>query len=134
MKSATNSPLKTLESMILSKDCPIDVREVSYEFMKQVGGPKGLVRLIMLEYNESKVGGLARARILDIMMRLFQSTSPKGGSGDLGHMTEADLELILKEKLAAVGLSAVKVAHGQETSVANASHTAAGDADVPAAS
>ncbi len=103
------SPIKALEQMILSKDCPIDLREVAYEFMKKIGGPKGLVRLIMTEYEESKTGGLARARILDIMMRLFQQTSPKGGVGDLGQLSDEDLRRLLDERLKLLGSS-----HGQE--------------------
>lgn len=89
--------LKALSAILENKQSPIDIREIAYQFMRQVGGPAGFVRKIMEEYDEAEVGSLARSRILDIMIRLFQIATPKERFGDVNHMTDDDLARAFKE-------------------------------------
>lgn len=91
--------LKALETILTSDRSPIDITEIAYQFMHQVGGPAGFVERIMGEYDGSPVGSLARSRVLDIMVRLFQIATPKDKQGDLGHLTDEDLEVILRKQL-----------------------------------
>lgn len=94
--------LDAFEAILSTKQSPIDVREIAYQFMRQVGGPEGFVAAIFEEYDQSAAGSLARSRILDIMIRLFQMATPKEKFGELGHLSDEDLERLLKEQLGGV--------------------------------
>lgn len=91
--------LKALETILESKQSPIDIKEIAYQFMRQVDGPGGFVKRIMEEYDGSAVGSLARSRILDIMVRLFQIATPKDKLGDLGDISDEDLVSVMKDHL-----------------------------------
>lgn len=88
-----------LEAVLTNKQSPIDIKEIAYQFMHQVGGPSGFVQRIMEEYDGAPIGSLARSRILDIMVRLFQIATPKEKHGELGHLSDEDLASILREQL-----------------------------------
>ena len=88
-----------LDAVLTNKQSPIDIKEIAYQFMHQVGGPAGFVERIMEEYDGAPIGSLARSRILDIMVRLFQIATPKEKHGELGHLTDEDLTSILREQL-----------------------------------
>ena len=93
------SGISTLEEIIANKQSPIDVKEIAYAFMGKLGGTQGFVERILGEYDACNPGSLARSRILDIMVRLFQIATPKERFGDYGDVSDADLEAILHEKL-----------------------------------
>ena len=89
--------MKALEAIIDSKKSPIDIKEIAYQFMHQIGGPGGFVARIMEEYDGSPKGSLARSRILEIMVKLFQIATPKEKYGELSHLSDEDLTDILKQ-------------------------------------
>ena len=93
------SSIKTLEEIISNKQSPIDVQELAYEFMSKIGGNTGFVDMVLTEYNGSEIGSLARARVLDIMLKLFQLASPKDGGGDFANISDDDLKNILQAQL-----------------------------------
>ena len=102
MKKLKSPGVVALEAILENKQSPIDIREIAYQFMRQVGGPAGFVEKIFVEYDSSAAGSLARSRILDIMIRLFQIATPKEKFGELGHLTDEDLERVLQEQLGAL--------------------------------
>ena len=98
MRATKSTGMRALEGILTAKDSPIDIKEIAYQFMSQVGGPPGFVARIMEEYDASPVGSLARSRILEIMVKLFQIATPKEKFGELGELTDEDLVHILKEQ------------------------------------
>ena len=94
-----SSALNALESIVNSKSSPVDIKDLAYECMHQVKGNAGFVAVIMEEYSASAAGSLARSRILDIIVRLFQLATPKEKFGDLGHLSDDDLMGILNQGL-----------------------------------
>lgn len=90
--------ISTLEEVISSKQSPVDIKKFAYIFMERIGGPVGFVDKVMEEYNGSDVGSLARARALEIMMKLFQLATPKETFGDYSDLTDDDLKMMLSSQ------------------------------------
>ena len=67
--------------------------------MDKIGGPAGFVKMVMDEYEESDAGSLARSRVLEIMMKLFQIATPKETFGDYGDLTDDDLKSAMKSQM-----------------------------------
>ncbi len=53
----------------------------------------------MKEYHDSDQGSLARSRVLDIMMKLFQLATPKEAFGDYGDLSDDDLKNAMKSQM-----------------------------------
>ena len=87
--------LSTLEDVISSKQSPVDIKKFAYLFMERIGGPAGFVDKVMEEYEGAELGSLARSRVLDIMMKLFQLATPKETFGDYSDLSDDDLKNML---------------------------------------
>lgn len=95
-----SATIKSLEEVVANKESPVDIKKFAYIFMDKIGGPKGFVNKVLKEYKDSESGSLARARILEIMMRLFQLATPKESFGDYGDLSDEDLKRVFKAQLA----------------------------------
>lgn len=98
-ESKVSPGINTLEQLISNKQSPIDIREIAYSFMNKLGGTSGFVDKILQEYESCSPGTLARSRILDIMVKLFQIATPKEKFGDFDGVTDEDLMGIIQGKL-----------------------------------
>lgn len=90
----------TLEDIISGQQSPVDIKNFAYLFMEKIGGPQGFVDKVMEEYDGAPLGSLARSRVLDIMMKLFQLATPKESHGDYSELSDEDLKGVLKKHLA----------------------------------
>jgi hypothetical protein len=90
----------TLEDIISGQQSPVDIKNFAYLFMEKIGGPQGFVDKVMEEYEGAPMGSLARSRVLDIMMKLFQLATPKESHGDYSELTDDDLKDVIKKHLA----------------------------------
>lgn len=90
-KKSSENQIAILEKMISDKNPPIDLRALSEEWVRQIGGIKGLVKNFIEEWNAAKPGGQTRARLMQLQTRLIDLTTRKDNSGDLEHLEEADL-------------------------------------------
>ena len=107
-----SSGFKSLESILTSKDSPIDIKEVAYQLMGLVGGGAGLAQMIKAEYASTEAGSLARARALDLMVKMLQIASPKDGAEDTSYLTDDDIAETVRGEIQKLGISeAVWVYH-----------------------
>lgn len=97
----TASVFSTLEDIISENRSPVDIKNFAYLFMDKIGGPQGFVDRVMEEFEGSQVGSLSRARVLEIMMKLFQLATPKETYGDYSDMTEDDLKAVVTRHMIA---------------------------------
>lgn len=91
----------TLEEIVSGKQSPIDVKNLAHIFMERAGGQQGFVELVWAEYHGSDMGSLARSRVLEIMMKLFQLATPKEDFGDYGDFTDDDLKKVVSKHVIA---------------------------------
>lgn len=78
--------------------------EVAYTFIDLCGGPKGFARTLFQEFTNSEPGGIARQRILDMMMRSLKFANeqdPKGS--DASMLNDEDLTREIERTLAEIG-------------------------------
>lgn len=110
--AAPKAPASTLERLLLAKQSPVDIKEVSYEFHKKVGGASGLADMVLKEYAASQAGSLARIRIIDVMVRLFQANTPKAQAGETGLLSDEDLidAYVDQAKKAGAGIKRIEAA------------------------
>ena len=99
LDTSPRKAISTLEQLLANKQSPIDVKEIAYAFMSKLGGTEGFVERILGEYESCDAGSLARSRILDIMVKLFQIATPKERFGDYADVSDEDLTALLHEKL-----------------------------------
>jgi hypothetical protein len=99
VKGPLSPVITTLQDVIDAKKPPIDIHALANEFHKQIGGDLGFVERVLKEYEDTKPGSLARARIMEIMVRLFQIASPKEKTVDLGLLSDDDLAKALKNEI-----------------------------------
>ncbi len=91
--------IKTLEEILTKNQSPVDIKKFAYLFMEKIGGPAGFVNMVMKEYNDAETGSLAKSRVLDIMMKLFQLATPKEAFGDYGDLSDDDLKDAMKSQM-----------------------------------
>jgi len=106
--------------------------EVVSHFMAAAGGPKGLVRMMLVEFDAAKPGSLIRQRILDSVLRMIgQANQDMGGLDELDMQSNEDLERELSKLLTGMpdGQEEASAAGPQEPATPG-KHAAAPAADV----
>lgn len=93
---------ETIEKIVNMKEPPIDLNKVAVEWYKKIGGPAGLAERLEQEYVSSKVGGLTRTRLLEMLLRLTGKAFLDKSVADLSLITEKDLQGIAMELLSKV--------------------------------
>lgn len=96
-----------LEKMLASKQSAINTDELSYEFMKQIGGSEGFVKCVLDDYKNAIPGSPERARMMALVMQLVSmvhaSTVPK----DLDGVSEDDLVSYAKGLMVDCGVQGI---------------------------
>lgn len=100
--------LSVLEKLLTVKNSPVDLKEIAYQFHQQVGGAKGFVKMVMDEFKKTKVGSLARGRIMQLMTKLFEIGTPKERVGETALLSDQDLIDAYYGQLARSGVKVVK--------------------------
>lgn len=83
--------LSVLEKLLTAKSSPVDLKEIAYQFHQQIGGAKGFVKMVMDEFKKTKIGSLARGRIMQLMTKLFEIGTPKERVGETALLSDQDL-------------------------------------------
>src|SRR5262245_57838514 len=74
--------------------------ELAEHFVNIAGGPQAMAKMLFVEWNAAKPGSLVRSRILDLVTRVWKfSTDSLRGAGDLGILSEDDIDRLLDDKL-----------------------------------
>ena len=99
-----HSIASAIEKAMLSDTPPVDIHDLACEWMNLCGGPKGFAKIMFDELTGLPPGSAGRVRLLDIGARLWTiATNPHSG-GDLGFMTEADLERAAGNLMVRIGV------------------------------
>lgn len=64
------------------------------------GGEAALAKKFQEEYDASKLGGIARARLLNAIVQLMERISKRDGPANVETMADEDLDRALEEKIA----------------------------------
>ena len=99
-----------IEKAILSDAAPVDIHDLACEWMNLCDGPKGFAKMLYDELNGLPPGSAGRVRLLDIGARLWTiATSPTSG-GDLGFLSDEDLERSAQSLMVRMGVQPRDVA------------------------
>lgn len=74
-----------------------DLAALAHHFFAEAGGVQAVGKILHDEFMSAKAGSLARARILDVVLRITKAAQDKDGTDDLGMVSYADLKAKLKE-------------------------------------
>jgi hypothetical protein len=81
--------------------------ELAEHFLVIAGGPRKVAEMLYEEWVESNPGGVVRARILDLITRVWKHASETvGNQQDLSQLDDADLDRELREVLGEMGEAA----------------------------
>lgn len=92
VETASATMGKVMDRVLISKETPVDLRELAIEFMKEIGGPQEFVQLMMLDYHRAKPGSPERARVWELLVKLFGIATEKEPAMDGDLASDADLE------------------------------------------
>ena len=88
-----------LDALLSGKPVP-ELVEVARNFMQMVGGPRAFAKLLHDELQNAPVGGMVRAKILDLILQCLKFTTPKDKiTDDVGILEDEDLEREYKKGL-----------------------------------
>ena len=91
--TATGTMQRVMDQVLVSKESPIDLRELAIGFMKSIGGPDGFVELMMADYRCAKPGSPERARFWEMLMKLWGIVTEKETPVDGDLASDKDLEI-----------------------------------------
>lgn len=102
MATEKMKPIKAKES--LSGAAPAPTTEgLVIEFMRQAGGSKRFAKMLYHEFTAATPGSITRQRILEAIMRgMAKIDADRNPLANLGHLSDADLDRLIEEKMAAV--------------------------------
>lgn len=102
--SARVSKIEKLRQKLKNNEPLPDLSELVEQFVDVAGGPRNVAKMLHDEWEKAASGGIVRMRIMQILTQVWKYASDTRPSvGDLGLVTEEDLEKLLQEKLARYG-------------------------------
>ena len=75
----------------LGKASPADLRHVTESFFAKVGGATAFAEMLYDDWKASPAGGMTRAKIYDLLLRLMQLAEKGQTKEDFHEMTDDDL-------------------------------------------
>ncbi len=98
--AAKTPPLASVMKALTEAVKDPQVSEIASHAIHLMGGPQGFAKNLMTEYKAAKAGSVVRMRILEFILRATKFANEAAGiTGDLGLVSEADLERIVTERI-----------------------------------
>jgi hypothetical protein len=69
-----------------------DLKAILCQVVKRMGGPKGIAKIMLQEFETAKPGSMQRAMLLQMVMQGAKSVSAKENARDIGLISDDDLE------------------------------------------
>lgn len=91
-----------VKKILALRESPMDLAKITTEWLSLVGGAKGVAERLENEYKHSKPGGLARSRILELILKLTEKSFADRRVADMSLLATKDLEKLVIHYLAKV--------------------------------
>ena len=75
----------------LGSESPADLRRVTESFFAKVGGATAFAEMLYADWQASPAGGMTRAKIYDLLLRMMQLAEKDTPKEDFHQLTDDDL-------------------------------------------